>query len=272
MDATFSTFLYAWSIALAFDPTKAMPVAPNAAVVQGHRNRDWFEGSQVYIGRPLVGQAGLALSFKGGNNGTSHGHNDLGSFVVVSGKTPLLVDAGSTVYNAATFGAKRYENQVINSYGHAVPRVAGQLQGQGAKYLATVVNTKFTDSADSLTLDLTKGYDVPSLRSLRRTFGYSRGDKGAVTVSDRVEFDSPQAFGTALITFGEAREEKPGVWLISQNGQSVRAAIDAGGAPFTVTNEVLKDEAAAGKVRRLGVDLTNPAAQAVLTIKITPAL
>jgi hypothetical protein len=89
-------------------------------------------------------------------------------------------------------------------------------------------------------------------------------------VTDRAEFNSPQDFGTALVTFGEAREEKPGVWIISQGNQSVRATIDAGGVPFTVTNEVLKEEAAAGKVRRLGVDLNAPAAQAAITIRVTP--
>ncbi|MDQ3815637.1 MAG: heparinase II/III-family protein [Armatimonadota bacterium] len=271
LDPTFSTFLYAYSINMAFDPTKIVSTAKNAAITQGHRIRDWFETSQTYVGRPPAGQAGLAMSFKGGNNGTSHGHNDLGSFVVVQGKTPLLVDPGSTVYNAATFGANRYDNQVINSYGHSVPRVAGQLQGQGEKHFATITNTKFSDAADSVTLDLTKGYNVPTLRSLLRTFDYARAGQSAVTVTDRVEFTSPQAFGTALVTFGEAKEEKPGVWIISQGDQSVRAIIDAGGAPFTVTNEILKDQAAAGKVRRLGIDLNAPAAQAIVTIKITPA-
>jgi peptidoglycan/xylan/chitin deacetylase (PgdA/CDA1 family) len=271
LDGTFSTFLYAHSINLAFEP-KVVAAAKNAGIVQGHRIRDWFDTSQIYVGRLPAGQQGLAMSFKGANNGTSHGHNDLGSFVVVSGKIPLLVDPGSTVYNAATFGAERYKNQVINSYGHSVPRVAGQLQGQGEKFFATVTNTKFSDTTDSVTLDLTKGYEVPALKSLLRTFEYSRANKGSVTMTDRVEYSSPQTFGTALVTFGEAKEEKPGVWVISQGDQSIRVTIDARGVPFTVTNEVLKDEAAAGKVRRLGIDLNDPAAQATITVKIAPTV
>lgn len=270
LDGTFSTFLYAYSINLAFESGKVGSNAKNNAIVQGHRLRDWFGESQVYVGRMPAGQQGIGLSFKGGNNGTSHGHNDQGSYVVVQGNTPLIVDAGSTVYNAATFGPQRYDNVIINSYGHDVPRVAGQLQGQGDKYFSKVANTNFSEAADNITLDLTKAYGVPELRKLSRTFDYTRANQGAVSVTDRVEFSSPQSFGTALITFGEAKEEKPGVWLISQNGQSVRATIDAGGVPFTVTNETLKDEAAAGKVRRLGVELDAPTMQATITVKVTP--
>ena len=134
LDAMFSADLYAYSINLAFEP-KAVAPTKNGDVAQGHRIRDWFEQSQVYVGRPTTAESGLALSFKGGKNGSAHGHNDLGSFVVVNGKTPVLVDPGSTVYTAATFSSQRYSNQVINSYGHSVPRVAAELQGQGEKLL-----------------------------------------------------------------------------------------------------------------------------------------
>ncbi|MEI8309445.1 MAG: heparinase II/III family protein [Verrucomicrobiota bacterium] len=270
LDGMFSTFLYAWGINLAFDSNAAPVSAKGEAASKGHQVRDWFEQSQVLVARPPTGQDGLTFSLKGGNNGTSHGHYDLGSFVVVQGGRPLLVDPGSTVYNGQTFGPTRFENPVMNSYGHQVPKVAGQLQKGGDQHSATVTDKKFSDTSDSLTLDLSKGYDVPSLRKLTRRFEYARGDRGALTVRDLAEFDSPQAFGTALITFGEARAEKPGVWIVSQNNQSVRAEISADGAPFTVTQEVLKDEARAGKVRRLGIDLNEPAARAAITVKITP--
>ena len=151
-----------------------------------------------------------------------------------------------------------------------MPKVAGQLQKGGDQHTVTITEKKFTDASDSVTLDLSKAYDVPSLRKLTRQFEYARSDGGAVTVKDLAEFDSPQAFGTALITFGDAKEEKPGVWIISQNNQAVRVEISAGEARFTVTPEVLKDEARAGKVCRLGIDLTEPASQAAITTKTSP--
>lgn len=269
MDGMFSTFLYAWGINLGFD-SQAAPIVQAQDSLKGHQLRDWFEQSQVLVARPAKGQDGLTFSFKGGNNGTSHCHLDLGTFVVVAGGRPLLVDPGSTVYDGKTFGPQRNANKVINSYGHSVPKVAGQLQKDGSAFTASVLETKFTDSADSVTLDLTKAYDVPALGKLTRKFDYTRGAQSSVTITDHVEFQSPQAFGTALATFGEAREEKPGVWIISQGSQSVRIEISADGAPFTVTQEVLPDEARAGKVRRLGIDLNEPAAKATVTTRVTP--
>jgi len=149
--------------------------------------------------------------------------------------------------------------------------VAGQGQKVGPEHFATVTDKTFTDAADSVTLDITKGYVVPELKTLTRKFDYSREGQGSVTVTDHVEFASAQTFGTALVTFGTAKEEKPGVWTVSSNGQSVRVEITADGLPLTVTNEELKDQARAGKVYRLGIDLNSPAAAATIKMVITPA-
>lgn len=269
MDSMFSSFLYAWGINLAFDSSTQPVAGLTGEVLPVHRLRDWFEQSQILVARLAEGQTGLGISVKGGNNGVSHGHNDVGTFVVVRNKQPLLVDPGATVYDASTFGPHRFENQVIGSYGHPVPVVAGQLQKQGSAYAAVVQAKDFTDAGDRLLLDLTKAYDVPSLRSLARRLDYLRAGHGSLTVTDRVEFSSPQSFGTALSTFGEATEDKPGTWTISQNGESVRVVITTGGLPFTVTNELLKNEARAGKVRRLGINLNAPVTTAVITLSIT---
>ncbi|MEO7933399.1 MAG: carbohydrate binding domain-containing protein [Chthoniobacterales bacterium] len=272
LDGTFSAFLYAYGINMAFDSSAASLVNDGTPAEKGHRIRDWFEESQVLVGRLPEGREGLGFSFKGGNNGTSHGHNDLGSFVVTVSGQPLLVDPGSTPYNGNTFGPHRYENQVINSYGHSVPKVAGQTQKEGAQYYATVAKKSFSDVEDSVVLDLTKAYNVPSLTQLTRHYVYGREGNGTVSVTDQGKFSSPQLFGTALITYGEVSEEKPGVWIVSQNGKKARVEIEAGGAPFTVTNEILKDQARAGKVRRLGIDLKSVTALATITMRITPVL
>lgn len=270
LDGMFSTFLYAWGINLAFDPSAKPVYTEGGAAIQGHQIRDWFDQSQILISRLPKDKKGLVFSMKGGNNGTSHGHNDLGTFVVAYDDKPLLVDPGSMPYNGQTFSAQRYQNQINNSYGHSVPKVAGVLQKEGSSHFATVVDSKFSDQTDSVTLDITKGYEVPSLKKLTRKFDYSRENSGEVVVTDVVEFDSPQSFGTALVTFGEAREEKPGTWVVTQGGKSVKAEISVDGQPFTVTNEVLKDVARPGKVRRLGIDLDAPVTTATVVTKITP--
>jgi hypothetical protein len=114
------------------------------------------------------------------------------------------------------------------------------------------------------------GYGLPVVKELTRRFDYSRLGKGGFMITDRVVFTTPQTFGTALTTYGEAHEEKPGVWLITYKGKSLRAEITTSGKQaFTVTDEVLKDESREGKVRRLGINLNAPATDVTVTIKIT---
>ena len=67
---------------------------------------------------------------------------------------------------------------MLNSFGHPVPRVAGQLQRMGRGAIAKVVKTEFTDAADTLVLDLSAGYKVDELKKLERTFVFSRGAAG----------------------------------------------------------------------------------------------
>ncbi|MFA6288959.1 MAG: heparinase II/III family protein [Opitutaceae bacterium] len=269
-DPTYSAFLYSYGAILSFDPNAA-PVTGKAAVsLSDHALRDWFEQSQVYVGRPATGAGALSVSLKGNNNGTSHGHNDLGTFVVATGGESVITDPGVPFYNARTMGPNSFEYQVKSSYGHSVPFVAGQPQKRGSQYATTVKEKKFTDTLDSITLDMARGYGLTVVKELTRRFDYSRAGKGGLMITDRVVFTTPQAFGTALTTYGEAREEKPGVWLVTYKGRSVRAEIStSGNQPFTVTDEVLKDEARQGKVRRLGINLTNPSAEATISIKIT---
>lgn len=265
LDGMFFNFLYAWGVNLGFQAT---PPATAAAPAE-RPLREWFEESQVLVARPAPGGPDLAVSMKGGNNGIPHSHNDLGQFVITLNGKLVLADPGSTDYNGQTMGPLRYENTVINSYGHAVPVINGKLQGTGPAFGAQVVTTSFTDTADSVTLNLRGGYNVFALDELTRQLVFDR-KAGSVTVTDKMTADKPVTFSTALITYGEAKEEAPGVWIITQDGQSLRARIDAGGAAFTVTPEVLKDRSRAGAVRRLGITLKDPTAAATITTLITP--
>lgn len=271
-DPTYATFIYAYGSLLTFNSNGAPAVPAGPSLERGHRPRDWFEQSQIYVGRPSAGAApdALAVSFKAGVNNVSHGHNDLGTFTVARDGVPVIADPGVTEYNSFTMGPNAFEHQIKASYGHSVPLVAGQWQKRGPKHLAILRDQKFTDSLDSLLFDLSRGYDVPSVRELTRRFDYSRVGKGGLMITDRVVFDSPQAFGTALVTYGEALEENPGVWIVTYKGRSLRAEIaTVGNVPFTVSEELLKDEARLGKVRRLGINLDRPVAEATITIRIT---
>jgi len=117
--------------------------------------RDWFPDAGVLVCRPApTERRALGAALKGGHNAEHHNHNDVGTFVVALGQSTPLVDPGSETYTRRTFSPRRYESGVLNSFGHPVPRVAGQLQETGAKAAARVLKTDFTDAADTLVLDL----------------------------------------------------------------------------------------------------------------------
>ena len=103
-------------------------------------------------------------------------------FVALGSSLPIL-DPGAEVYTARTFSAKRYDSNVLNSFGHPVPRVAGKLQSPGRQAAAKILKTEFTDAKDTLVMDIRSCYDVPELTKLVRTFVFSREGRGSLTVS-----------------------------------------------------------------------------------------
>ena len=180
--------------------------------------------------------------------------------------------SGAEVYTARTFSSKRYDSQVLNSFGHPVPLVAGQLQREGRQAAGRVLRTEFTDTADTLALDIRSCYPVKSLQKLQRTFVFSRQGHGSLTVTDEVQFTEPQAFGTALITFLSEVQVHDQTIVIGTGASAVRVEIDSQGAAFKVRTEELHEDVHGSHLPvRIGVDLTEPTKTAALTLTIRPA-
>lgn len=106
------------------------------------------------------------VAFKGGHNGESHNHNDVGSFIVYMDGEPLLLDPGVGEYTAKTFSKQRYEIWTMQSDYHNLPRINGCSQHDGKQYAARVVNYK----PGQLTLNLAGAYpQEASVRWWKRT-------------------------------------------------------------------------------------------------------
>jgi len=233
--------------------------------------RDWFADAGILICRPQADNSrGLAAALKGGHNAEHHNHNDVGSFVVVSGKTLPLLDPGGEVYTRRTFSSQRYVSGVLNSFGHPVPRVAGKLQRTGRSAAGKVLKTDFTDRTDTLVLDISSAYDVKPLKKLRRTFVFSREGTGSLTVTDEVEFSSPQTFGNALITFSKWKRAGDDRLVVGEGSEAVNVRIAAAGEQFRLEAEEIKEDLSRGRIPvRLGIDLVEPVTKATITLTIT---
>ena len=160
----------------------------------------WLPDLQIMAAR----RGNLYVAMKGGTNGESHNHNDVGSFIVYapllqvtspipscrrgeipplqgrffaeqSGRaergeviflTPLLIDPAVGEYTAKTFSDDRYSIWTMQSGYHNLPQINGIDQKDGKQYAAKVIGHK----DGQLTLDIAGAYPVEAaVKSWKRT-------------------------------------------------------------------------------------------------------
>jgi hypothetical protein len=226
--------------------------------------RHFFDQAGILVCRTAPNaEPAMGAVFKGGNNDEPHNHNDVGSFTFVLGKEALVADPGGPLtYNSRTFGKERYTAfKLMSSLGHDVPMVAGRAQIPGAKARAKILNSRYTEAADEITMDIAAAYDVPELQKLVRTFIFDR-QHDRLIVSDDFAFDRPSAFELALTTRARWKQISPDkIELGDGPGQTVLVEIDAPCAvqivsetidedclPFTRLGLKLEKSLASGKV------------------------
>ena len=92
----------------------------------GHENRTftWYPETEFCY---LSTKEGLFLATKGGHNGESHNHNDVGTCSVWFNQTPILIDAGVGTYTRQTFSGERYSIWTMQSNYHNLPMINGCL-------------------------------------------------------------------------------------------------------------------------------------------------
>lgn len=80
---------------------------------------------------------GLILCAKGGHNGESHNHNDVGSFMLYADGEPEIMDVGNMVYTAKTFiDETRYTLFNTRSMNHNLPLIGSGEQQVGREHCA----------------------------------------------------------------------------------------------------------------------------------------
>ncbi|MCU0644425.1 MAG: heparinase II/III-family protein [bacterium] len=119
----------------------------------------WLENLQVVTARSEQGSAkGLYVAAKGGHNGESHNHNDVGNFIVYLDGEPMIIDVGVEAYTKKTFSAQRYEIWTMQSAYHNLPTINGVMQKDGREFSARNVNYFADDNFAELKLDIAGAY------------------------------------------------------------------------------------------------------------------
>ena len=228
--------------------------------------RSFFDQAGVLVCRPAPGSSNrLSVAIKSGGN-SSHSHNDIGSFVIASGGQELVGDPGGPhAYNNKVFGPERYTYKILNSFGHPVPVVAGQLQLDATKIHPKVIATHFTEKQDEISIDLKPAYAVPALKKLVRTLRYSRSGTGAVEVEDAVVFKKPAALELALPNFGSCIQMDQQTIEFAFGGEKLQATIETPDG-FELTSERI-EELGAPAFTRIEVKLLKPVLSATVKVK-----
>jgi hypothetical protein len=233
--------------------------------------RDVFPYGQVWIFR-MPGETSPSFSFamKGGSNGELHNHNDVGSWNLMLDGVAMAGDPEKEVYSRRTFSKDRYKSDVLNSYGHPVPRVGGRLQCTGGEFRGRVVGCDFTDDRDVVTLDLSEAYDLPSLEHLTRTVVFDRRFC-SVTITDRVGFAKPEAFDDPIITYCDVQTVAPGsIVLVDPKGDGrIECAAKATGGEWSMKTDIISNPGKSSP-RRVAVEMSAPVMEAEVVWRFAP--
>ena len=137
----------------------------------------WLPNLQIMTAR----RGNLYVAMKGGTNGESHNHNDVGSFIVYANNEPLFIDPAVGEYTAKTFSKDRYEIWTMQSQYHNLPQINGIDQKDGKNFAAQVISHK----DGQLTLNIAKAYPTEAgVKSWRRTV---TAMKSGISVSEDFE-------------------------------------------------------------------------------------
>ncbi|MEY3896946.1 MAG: hypothetical protein RLZZ214_2467 [Verrucomicrobiota bacterium] len=228
--------------------------------------RSYFDEVGVLVCRPGDRSTSrMSAAIKAGGNG-SHSHNDIGSFVIsLDGSQPVGDPGGPHAYDNRTFGPNRYERQILNSFGHPVPVVDGQLQIDAATIKPKVIETHFSYDEDRISIDLTSAYDVPALEKLTRTMTYTRAGGGNLRIEDHVIFSKPSAFEIALSTRWKIQQTGPNTLEFTESGKKLLAEVTTPAGFELSQTEV--EELGAPPFTRIGLKLRDPVKEA--TVEVT---
>lgn len=140
---------------------------------------------------------GIGIALKGGHNGESHNHNDVGSFLITADGEIFLTDLGSGEYTKEYFRQEtRYSIFCNRSAGHSVPLINGEEQKPGESYRAS---SFFSGCPGCVKMEYAGAYtDNPQFRLLR-TLEWTEGAKG-ILLTDNISGKGAVSMEENLVT------------------------------------------------------------------------
>ncbi|MVA26702.1 heparinase II/III family protein (plasmid) [Agrobacterium vitis] len=182
-----------WNLWYRLTAATCLPDVAPAPEKLAAKGEIFYPGTGLFIAR----DSRFDLAVKGGHNGESHNHNDVGSLTLYKDGQPFLIDIGVETYTAKTFSPQRYEIWTMQSAYHNLPAFAGVMQQDGPECAARDVKTAFEVEEARISLEIAAAYpQEAALRSYRRSVRLIRGSH--IEVVDEHDGDKPAVL--SLIT------------------------------------------------------------------------
>lgn len=163
------------------------------------------------------------LATKGGHNGESHNHNDIGSFILYFDDTPIMIDAGVGTYTRLTFSSQRYTIWTMQSNYHNLPMINGIAEKDGSRYQAKDV--KANGKKFSFSLDISGAY--PAEAAVNRWIRSYQLKKNSLLISDQFSLRETKAPAQVnFLTWGKVDVATPGIVGIQVKDKVVQLSYD----------------------------------------------
>nr|WP_145163862.1 heparinase II/III family protein [Paenibacillus terrae] len=237
----------------------------------------WFDSIQIMVAREQEGSSkGLFLAAKGGHNGESHNHNDIGQFIVYCNGSPMIIDPGLLTYTSKSFFSERYTLWAMQSGYHNLPIVNGVQQQDGRQFRADEVEYSLNDKVTSLSMNLAGAYpEFAGIKSWIRSVNFYRDLSPIIEISDNFLLNQvPDDITQILITPHPPQTQEIGnIILQDKNYNRVKIQYDSEMYAYSVEKILLEDEIMreiwGDALYRIKLTAIKPAAQGECVIRIS---
>ena len=166
---------------------------PSFASNQLSNDCEYYMGNQGWYVRRTPS---YSFSCRGGSNGESHNHNDVGSFIFCRDNKQVLCDIGGRPYTRQYFENEyRYTFLETSSRGHNLPIINGKYQGNfpGARSYTSFEN-------GIVKIDFKEVYGQDELKKLVRSY---KCNETGVDITDDFDIEGNATFTERLISYNE---------------------------------------------------------------------
>ncbi len=155
----------------------------------------WTKNSAYFVKRtPNYG-----FSAKGGNNGESHNHIDVGTFILAKNNRHIIADIGAGPYEEGYHDKKRYTFFHPSAYAHSMPLFDGVGEDSfGREY----VLIDYNEEKSEIGMDITSAYGASFLKKAYRSFIFT---ENSVTLCDSFELAEDKEITERLIAVNEPK-------------------------------------------------------------------